>query len=79
MLGLPLFQEKKKQRPLWRRETRVLKVTSGNNTLPAFKARADPSLYPGQRHLLEDLGGHKSEIPTCLSTSQSGRKGCFGG
>lgn len=63
-LGLPLFQEKKKQRLLWRRETRVLKVTSGNNTLPAFKARADPSLYPGQRHLLEDLGGHKSAHPS---------------
>lgn len=74
----PVFQERKKQRLLWRRETRVLKVTSGNNTLLAFKTRGDPFLYPGQRHLLEELGGHKSEIPTC-TTPQSGRKVCFGG
>lgn len=34
-LGLPVFQEKKKQRPLWRREIRALKATSGNYTLQA--------------------------------------------
>lgn len=39
----------------------MLKVTSGNNTLPAFKTTVDPLLYSCQRHLLEELGGHKSE------------------